>query len=336
MLAIVLYVVVPILCLFGTKSKYYENSVLSKDETLMLRGIGMLFIVFTHMVKTNICTSTYFFYVSGVVGVGVCFLVSGYGLHLSYKNKNQYLEHFFGSKILRLLIPFIAAYILYFALKAIRGEDVIVTEMLTNLLTVTFPGVTFWYLKIQFLLYVFFYASYRLLPEINQKIVGVVALSLGYITVAKILGLELFWYNSCLFFSLGLVLAEYQSEVLPFIKNKYIITINVMAFVFLYLVLYYFGRLGIDWLFDMIYMVFFSGITIWFVQKRKDSWILKILGYYSIEIYLIHTVIGGYFDSTRPLSYILLPLVSVIIGIPVHQISTRLTNVVLKKEKYVS
>ena len=336
MLAIVLYIVVPILCLFGIRGKDCENNVLSKDETLMIRGIGMLFIIFTHMVKENICTSTYFFYVSGVVGVGVCFLVSGYGLHMSYKTKDKYLENFFGTKILRLLLPFMAAYSLYFMLKIFRGENVTAIETLNNLLTVTLPGVTFWYLKIQFLLYAFFYISYRFVTKINYKIFSVIFLSIGYIMLAKLFGLELFWYNSCLFFSLGLILAEYQSKILPLLRNKNVFLINGLAFTFLYLVLYYFGRLGIDWLFDMIYMFFFAGLAIWFVQKKGDSWALKLLGYYSIEVYLIHTVIGGYFDSTQPLSYILLPVVSVIIGIPIHQISTKLTNFILRRDRSVN
>ena len=85
MIAIVLYVVVPMMCLLGVAKREKIDSFLDKDATLAMRGVGMLFIVFTHMAATNVCQDTYFFYVSGVIGVGICFLVSGYGLHISIK-----------------------------------------------------------------------------------------------------------------------------------------------------------------------------------------------------------------------------------------------------------
>lgn len=334
MLAIVLYIIVPLLCLIGIKYDKDEKNILSKDDTLTMRGIGMLFIVFTHMVKGNICPSTYFFYVSGGVGVAICFLVSGYGLHVSFKKKSNYLHPFWGSKILRLLVPFIVIYIMYLGLSLVRGDIITLAGIVKDILTVTIPGVTFWYLKIQLLLYVIFYVSYRLFSDVRYKMISVVVLTIIYVVLAKICGLELFWYNSCLFFALGLYVAEYQDKILYFLRNKLVFVINSLFCMILYLVLYFFGRLGIDWLFDTVYMMLFCGLALWLVQKWKESVVLRTLGYYSIEVYLIHTVIGGYFDAIRPINYILLPLVSFCIGMPVHWITTRITSVVLNNRGY--
>lgn len=332
MLVIVLYIIVPLLCLVGTKIEINQGDVLTKDQTLIMRGLGMVFIIFTHMVETNICTSTYFFHVSGVIGVAVCFLVSGYGLHTSFKRKNNYLENFWNGKILRLLLPYIAAFILDLILAKFEGSSLYIKDICGNLLTVTIPGVTFWYLKIQFLLYIFFYFSYRIFSNMRNKIVGVTFFTIVYIVIAKLYGLDLFWYNSCLCFVWGIILAEYQSKILPLLRNNSLLIVMGGGFTLLYLILYFFGRLQIDWIFDMVYMTLFCGIVLCLVQKINGSLILKLLGYYSIEVYLIHTVIGGYFDSTNPLSYILVPLVSVIIGIPIHQISKRLIS--LNKKQY--
>lgn len=335
MLAIVIYIVVPVLCLLGVHRRKSVESILTKDATLAMRGLGMMFIVFTHMAAEFICISTYFFWVSGAIGVAICFLVSGYGLHVSNKRKDNYLCGFWLPKILRLLIPFVLALILYWLRLHLEGRTMSIQTFLGSLFTITFPGTTLWYLKIQFLMYAVFFFTYRYLKGTKRRIVGVFAATAAYILIAAAAGMELFWYNTCLFFPLGLVLAEYQDHILPVLRKNRIALLAGAVFVFLYAVLYFFGRLGLDFLFDSVYMLFFCVLLLWLVQHFSGFWVLEILGKYSIEVYLLHIVIGGIFPSDEPASYILTPVVSVLLGIPVQWASGKIAGYLLNHRKQV-
>ena len=325
-IAIVLYIVVPALCLLGMRKRECLENSLRKDATLAVRGAGMLFIVFTHMAKANICKATYFFYVSGAVGVAACFFVSGYGLHMSYTNKPNYLKGFWKGKLFRLLLPYVAAYGLYVLLTAVRGNPMTAADTAYHFFTITLPGVTFWYMKIQLLMYAAFYVSYRFLKSTRMKIAGVFFIAAVYILAAFKAGMASFWYNSCLFFPLGLVLAEYRERILPVARKNGVFVVSSCAFAGLYAVLYFYGRLNLDFLIDTVYMLCFCTALLWLVQRFTGFHVLTVLGKYSIEIYLIHTVIGGYFDAGTAYAYCLLPLVSLLLGIPVHRLSNLITD----------
>ena len=319
MLAIVLYIIIPILCLLGVRKRNSEENALTKEATLAMRGLGMLFIIFTHMAQRNICTETYFFYVSGVIGVGICFLVSGYGLHISYKKKSAYLKRFWTPKILRLLLPFLAAFTYYWLSMLIRKENVELSTVLKSLVTITFPGVTLWYLKIQLLMYAVFYITYRFIKSTWMKIGSVFAIAVVYSVIAGAVGMEMFWYNTCLFFPLGLCVAEYQDQILPFVRKNWVFIVAGGISTGLYAVLYFFGRMNLEWIIDNVYMFFFCIGLMWIVQRFANFRILEILGKYSIEIYLFHIAISGEcFSPTNPVAYILTPLICVLIAIPVH------------------
>lgn len=334
MIAIVLYVIIPIICLIGAKKRKSIDDFLDKDATLAMRGVGMLFIVYTHKAAENICPDTYFYYVSGVIGVGICFLVSGYGLHISYKKKNDYLKGFWLPKVLRLLLPFLIAFIIFWLLKMAQGNECQALEVFKSLITFRIPGTTLWYLKIQMLMYVTFYFAYRFAIKPWKKILGVFFVAIIYMIIAALCGLEQFWFNTCLFFPIGLLLAEYQEKLLPIIRKKLPFIISIIIFASIYGMLYFFGRMNMALLIDTVYMLCFCMILLWIGQYFTRFRVLEIIGKYSIEVYLLHIVLGGsWFDATNPFAYILIPLICVLIGMPIHWLSEKITKALCKQKK---
>lgn len=327
MLAVVIYIVIPVLCLLGVHTNANEKNMISKDASLAMRGLGMLFIIYTHMAQSNTCPETYYFYVSGVIGVAICFLVSGYGLHISYTKKVNYLDRFWKSKILRLLLPFLVAFTCYWLIKYIQDESIDIALLLKGLFTITFPGVTLWYLKIQLLMYAAFFFAYRYAESTNCKIACVFAVAFIYTIMAAVCGVPMFWYNTCLFFPLGLLLAEHREIIMAVIRKKTTFAAAIGLNGFLYGVLYFFGRLGIDWLIDQVYMLSFCVGLLWIVQRFTGFRVLEVIGKYSIEVYLFHIVVRGEcFSATNPAAYVLTPLICVLIGIPVHWLTDKITN----------
>ena len=78
-LIIVFYFVIPAICLIGVEKKPISALLIEKDTAIELRGLSMLLIILAHAVGTDSNYATFFFYVSAILGVGMCFLLSGYG-----------------------------------------------------------------------------------------------------------------------------------------------------------------------------------------------------------------------------------------------------------------
>lgn len=325
MLAVILYLAIPLICLLGVRRRTGKENILDRDATLAMRGLGMLLIIYTHLSQRNLCAETYFFYLSGVVGVAICFFVSGYGLHISYKTKNNYLAGYWFPKIMRLALPFWMTLVLSWVIAFACGETVTLSSIAESLLTVTLPGATLWYLKIQLLMYAIFYCAYRFAADMRLKLAAVFLAAAVYFVLAAVVGLEMFWYNSCLFFPLGLLFAEYQQRLLPIVRSKWFLIITGSACAGIYGILYFFGRLNMDLLIDNAYMLCSCAVLLWAVQTFTGLRALEILGKYSIEVYLLHIIIRGqWFAATNPYAYILTPLACVLIGIPVHWGTDRL------------
>ena len=158
------YIIPTILSLFFIKKQ--DNNLLSRDATLSIRGIGMLLIVFTHAIESNINTYTYFFHVSAILGVSACFLVSGYGLYLSLEKNHNYLKGFLIQKFSRLLIPYFIYFIISILYSVFSKQNLDISTIGYELITLQMAGLLLWYLKIQLLLYVFFFISFKF---VNKK-----------------------------------------------------------------------------------------------------------------------------------------------------------------------
>lgn len=305
----------------STKNDEKETIVssLSPKETMALRGVAMLIIVYSHMADPGIRT-TFFFYVSGALGVAICFFISGYGLGKGYHHKENYLSHFLPKKLLRVLMPYFVLYAVY-ALIAKPSWRQIIRELFTlrmaeNLL---------WYLKVQLLLYIFFYCSYRLVKKEERKLLTLITGCIVYSLLLFSLHAETFWYKTCLFFPLGVWFSTADGFFLPLLRKK--TTCIIFAFIsfFMFAMIYFKGRMGMELLVDGIYMSAFGLFLVGLGSYFKESLLLGWIGKYSLEVYLLHCLIlrmaGTYFPGTQAVSYLTLVIVVLLLSVPLEKIS---------------
>lgn len=332
---------IPLLISFIGMKKQPESDNLSKDATTSIRGIGMLLIIFAHAVESYVNTYTFFFYTSAILGVSACFLVSGYGLYVSYQKKDDYLKGFLLPKFARLLIPYLIFYALYLISSVITGNLPTIKQVGYELVTLQMDGLLLWYLKIQLLMYVFFFISFRFIKSEKVKTLLLFLLTVIYCIVVWRFGLKTYWYNTCIFFPIGVLLGKCRTIVIPIFRKRWCIIVSgfltLMVLVFIYL----FGRVGFDILIDSCYMLFFNVFMIGIFCRIGHSVFLNIIGKYSMEIYLAHLLllnnnIYGLFSPEKGITYLLLIALTVAISAPVFYISNYMNKqltAAVKKDK---
>lgn len=333
--AIAVYLIVPLLCLWGVSFRRDDRNSLSRDVTLSIRGIGMLLIVFVHLIRDYINPQTYFIYVSNILGVSACFLVSGYGLHKRFVQKENYLKGFLQTKALRMLLPYGVLYIMYLLFSLFAGDTPALSVIAGELLTLQMDGILLWYLKIQLLCYVIFYLCYRFLPGKGERMAAVFGVVILWMLLAMALGFGESWYNTCLFFPIGLLLAEYEEPVLRLLRRTSVIAVNTGATAALFAVIYLFGRFGLDLLYNWVYMLVFNGALIGLLLHFRGSRLLNAFGKYSMEVYLLHLLLLtedplSLFRCDDGVSYILIAALSLVTAVPLYHLCDRLMKLIRK------
>lgn len=327
---IIVFVLLAALCCAGIIGKGPINvnglTALSKEETCALRGVAMIIIMFSHLANPSIHI-TFFFYVSGALGVAVCFLVSGYGLGKGYNNKDNYLSHFLLFKFLRCLLPYLVLYLIYAVLFRPYRETIII-----ELCKLQMAGSLLWYLKVQLLLYLFFFCSFRFAHNTINQLVVLTGCCILYCVILWILNTETFWYKTCLYFPLGVWVSYVDSSILPFIRKKRACFIFACISLFMYALIYFKGRMGMELVIDEIYMLSFVLFLLGLSPYLKGSFLLNFIGRYSIEVYLIHCLLlalaSEFFSGTRAISYIIFMVVVLLISIPLKWVGDRCMGVI--------
>ena len=305
-----------------------DNGILTPDETCALRGLAMFIIMFSHLADPSV-RITYFFYVSGALGVAVCFTVSGYGLGKGYQRKDKYLEHFLLFKFLRCLLPYFILYLFYIL---IAGKEAQIAYEIPRL---QMAGAPLWYLKVQLLLYILFYLIYRYFLFEKYKIWALVICCLGYCFILHHYAIESYWYKTCLFFPIGVWLASNDYIILPILRTKTIRCCLLALSLLVFIIIYFWGRLGHELLIDGIYSLFFTLFALSTSQYIPNSYLLNMMGIYSMEVYLIHCLVlrlvGDYFPGTNALSFITLTVLILLLSIPLHWVCTQCITKLRKK-----
>lgn len=319
----VLYLIVPALCLVGVSFRSDDQQTLSKDVTGSIRGIGMLLIVFVHGIEGYINNETFFIYVSGVLGVSACFLVSGYGLFKSFHKKENYLRGFLQTKALRMLLPYAVLYAVYLLCSLVSGDVPALQTIGNELLTLRMDGLLLWYLKVQLLCYVLFYLCYRFIYSENARLAAVFVGLILWMIAAKFLGLGVSWYNTCLFFPAGLLLAKYETRIVRVLRKPICLLCCTGATVILFAMIYLFGRFGMDLLYDWVYMLAFNGALIGMLLYVRGSRLLEALSKYSMEVYLLHLLLLkenplGFYHAEDGGAYLLIVAISLITAVPLY------------------
>lgn len=220
------------------------------------------------------------------LGVGYFFISSGFGLACSVASKPNYL-HDFRKKIVNLLwITLFSSVVSTLIRNTMLGEHQIF--QLVN-----------WYMPALTVLYLIFYASYRIFPK--NKFRRVVFLSGVIFFITSILcisdavtGLNhRVYYISELAFPFGVVIYEYADFLASFLKKKYALPLIVTAeLVFSFLGITVPEKSLPDLIFHNLMIFPFGLLLIWLLDKFKvGNRILRTMNPYAPFLYLFQFVV---------------------------------------------
>ncbi len=313
---------------FGSDKIYTGD--LKRDCSDSIKGIAIIGIFLSHIVMySNPEGMIKHLWMLGAYGVSIFFALSGYGNSFSIdRTNNRFLWLF--RKIIEIIVPFAFSYLyvilcgLFFA----ESEN-INTGLFQSFFTLTIPGTTTWYLKIQILLYVFLFLG--IIVSRKHYIIVVTVFSIIYIIIVSQISTQTFWWQTIMCFSCGISWRYFRKNNKTPSNVFGVILYGIFVAITFYIVLKFYGTV----IAHCVHYICFA----WFILEISyldlpQNRIIKWIGQRSIVVYLIHIglcpmLIGKVYNLSLSiaLAIILTSLGSIIVG----GISKKLTKVVIEK-----
>lgn len=283
-----------------------QQELLSKKETSGLKGVLAVMVLVSHL-SARVELFSYsilgtMFSAFGYLAVSMFFFVSGFGLYARYKQcGSSYIRDFPRRKVL----PFYAmclCVILIYLLRDLAFTGT--TDWLVFAQSFLFGKTVVdlgWYLQAQTVLYIMFYAVFRLAKQ--KKILLMWLFTGVYCVICVAMELSSTWYEAVLCFPLGLSCAEYQNAIIDFFQTRKRAILCACGWLILFLITLLFGNKQIlpEFLRIVIKIIStgcFAGLMITaMTQIKTANPVTVFLGNLSFEIYVLQ---GLFLTGLRP------------------------------------
>lgn len=306
------YFVFAILILSSIKIAKSKNAVISLNESYVIKGIAINFIVIAHWVQLYIQNGgsdkiVQPFMKMGVFAVAVFFCLSGYGL-----SKKENVEKYWYKKLTKLIIPYIILNLIFNCI--IRGIGGLFTISFFEYLGILKP---FWFIAVLIIDYFFWWINFKLVKKKNYRIVLLFVELIILLLVLLILGKPTYWYNSNIAFGVGVLIGTYECELKRLFNTKWLITFIMTLVLFLISAIvkkkfYFIPEFIIS---NIMLAIFCFAIFLIMDKFRLDSKIISVIGKRSMYIYIIHIFILDMFGKKM---YMNMPLDTVIFFVGIY------------------
>lgn len=230
------FIFIAVLCLYKIrfalfekpKLKFYDDY-MSLKKTTSIKGVFILIVFFNHVssylsLSDSIFNSTFWFLNSTVISqsmVSMFLLYSGYAVMLSYIKKGRdYVKKMPVNRILKVLLHFDIAVLIYLILQTALGVKYSVLQIILSFIGWESLGNSNWYIFAIIVLYIFSYISFMLGKD-NYKLCVIIQLSLtfAYVIVLSFFK-ESWWWNTVLVYPIGAIYCLYKDKIDTLFKRK--------------------------------------------------------------------------------------------------------------------
>ncbi len=264
---------------------------MDKLRLVPIRGLLCFLIVVHHIYRETPESFSHIFFIYNNVGfwvVSMFFFFSGYGLKLSLENKSGYLSHgFLKKKFFNILFPSLVIGIIYICVYGYDGQFSVKRLLILLKYGQSIPT-SHWFIYVLFCQYTIFFLCYKSFKCLPLSIYT--ALTVGFVVLLYLLNYPSIWYKSTLFICGGMLYYSYLHEC----KNtadRRLSVIILSTFLMLFIV----GGVAIsdDTIYKVAGNIAISILTLFiFIGFSKhfiiNNELLKLLGKYSMYIYLLH------------------------------------------------
>jgi hypothetical protein len=193
----------------------------SIDQTQTIKGIFVITVFFSHFCTYivlnkwfDIAMQKYCAYFGQLI-VAPFLFYSGYGIFESVKHKGtSYIYSFPKKRILKTLLHFDFAVILFLILDSFIGRHVSISQFLTSLVGWESIGNSNWFIFAILCAYVFSFAGLSIFKgNLKHAAIFITAMTFAYIAIISMLKERSYWINTILAFPLGAFFSIYKDKV---------------------------------------------------------------------------------------------------------------------------
>ena len=315
---------------------------LSQRLTTIINGIFVLLIFFSHSTQyltlsSNKLDSLYRhfqnFHNQWVVTTFLAF--SGFGVMLKIMQGGvQYLKKYPRNRLLKTLINFDIAVIIFLVANTLLGIHYSGREIAGSFIGITSIGNSNWYIFTILVMYLVSYlAAVVLKDNYNAIAIAVTVCSVVYVAIAQITGLPSRFVSTVVTYALGMWIALYKDELERVFKNKAIVSLMIICIPIL--VTYKFR--DNDYIMNLN-SCFFVLSVVWFMAHFEiQSSILYFLGKHAFSIYILQRLpmllISHFYTPVGMMNYVFVAiclLITVGIAVVFDKLLEKVDKIVLK------
>lgn len=298
---IVYFVLFAVLCLYQIKFSHFHSDYLGTSQTGSVKGIFAMIILFSHLrsyLVISTAADTLYCTILDLIGqlmVTLFFLYSGYGILESFRKKENYTKGFFRTRILKTLVHFDIAVLMFLILSLIIGQSYTTKDYILCWIGWTALGNSNWFVFDMLVLYAITLPALMLARRFRKKLlvscVLTTILSLALWFVLRILrpgGWGTVWYNTILCYPLGMWLSLLKPWLdKHFLSKKRLSWLALAAVALGFVCCAVLYRMSGRTIIYSAYACAFSLLVVLMTSKVKiDNPILRWLGDISFAIYI--------------------------------------------------
>lgn len=303
---LILFIVLALICLYKIRFANFHNDYLGREQTDSIKGIFAIIIVFSHMRNYIVLEDTFlnnsYVFLLNIIGqlmVVLFFFYSGYGIMQSYCRKDNYSKGFFKNRVLKTLVHFDIAVLLYLVLSLILGVKYNWREYAFCWIGLESIGNSNWFIFVIVALYVITFLAFPIVEKFFSKTktlslaIFVTFFSLILYVALYALGKQSWWYNTLLCFPLGMWYSILKNRIDDLLqKNKVYNYMFLFGFALLFCCVYILQRKFdvLSIVYSILSCLFCLLVTIITTKIKFDNFILRWLGKYSFSIYILQRI----------------------------------------------
>lgn len=273
-----------------------EAENLSRDDTLSLKGLSCVTILFHHFSGwvTNVNPVIYVMSHWGSFVVAIFFFLSAYGITKSSYKSREISGRFLIKRLVKILIPYWLCdliCVLIFSFTGVSGsETVSAKSIILSVFTLNDTVPFSWYAASILFLYLVFFVCAKILPDIDLSLKTAVVCIIAMPFVPDL------WAASYLAFPIGICFSLHEKEIRQFIKKKFTLTVSASSVIMLAAIgLKFFGQAHNSQMLmnisDAAGSAMFVLLVYSLLMKIKiGNRLLSFYGKISYEFYLLHGV----------------------------------------------
>jgi len=297
----------------------------------------------------------------GILFTSVYFFFSGYGLIISVRSNNAYLDTFLQHRLPTILVPFFSANLISVLLRIFYSRiPMNASSILQCIFGYRLLNGNGWYIVEIFFLYLIFYLLFKFVKKQDLALlfmclaaVLLILFSLRRDHSTSPLGDEWFrgewWFNSTIVFVMGALTARFKDAVLRFTKKHYLLLLLLTTICFLVSFIfeerirntygYYriYSEIGgvdpkvVTLLAQSVLCILSTALVLMINLKiTMNNKVLRFLSSISMEIFLLHGIFVNTLFSFKGVHPFLIYAIVIVCSIPAAFLMHKLNAVLLR------